>query len=246
MPKIEQVLPKYQQIAGYIRDQIARGDLRPGDEVPSEREIASSWEVARPTAARALEWLRAQGLVVSRQGSGTYVRDQSSAPRARERYDRARSTGTMYGPDESIELLSAEVVDGPSHILETLGLKGSDKVIRRVRLLRSDGEPLEVSISWLAAELADEAPGLLRLERLRGGVAGYVGDQTGRRPAYARDQVESRFATFEECELLALTDPSPVLAYRSVVYSDDDRALCCDESTYPPGMWTLAQEYQLG
>src|SRR3954463_10244030 len=96
MPRVQEVLPKYLQIAGHIRDQIVRGDLRAGDEAPSERDIAASWDVARPTAARALEVLRGQGLVVSRQGSGTYVQP-AAAPRARERYDRARVLGGMYG-----------------------------------------------------------------------------------------------------------------------------------------------------
>ena len=64
MPEIQEVLPKYLQIAAYIRDQIARGDLKPGDEVPSERELAEMWKVARPTAARAgvLAGSRARGI----------------------------------------------------------------------------------------------------------------------------------------------------------------------------------------
>jgi len=76
MPELQRALPKYLQIANYIRDQILRGDLRPGDEVPSERQIAADWDVARPTAARSLEALRQQGFVESRQGAGTFVRQQ--------------------------------------------------------------------------------------------------------------------------------------------------------------------------
>ncbi|MGH3990557.1 MAG: winged helix-turn-helix domain-containing protein, partial [Pseudonocardiaceae bacterium] len=68
MPELQQVLPKYLQIAGHIRDQIIRGDLQPGAEVPSERELAATWKVARPTATKALENLRVQGFVESRQG----------------------------------------------------------------------------------------------------------------------------------------------------------------------------------
>ncbi|GAA2238300.1 hypothetical protein GCM10010104_36680 [Streptomyces indiaensis] len=49
MPQIEEAQPKYLQIAHYIRDQILRGDLRPGDEVPSERQLAADWKVSRPT-----------------------------------------------------------------------------------------------------------------------------------------------------------------------------------------------------
>ena len=68
MPQIEEAQPKYLQIAHYIRDQILRGDLRPGDEVPSERQLAADWKVSRPTAARSLEALSHQGLVEKRQG----------------------------------------------------------------------------------------------------------------------------------------------------------------------------------
>ena len=46
MPELEQALPKYLQIAGHIRDRILRGDLQPGDEVPSERQIAAEWNVS--------------------------------------------------------------------------------------------------------------------------------------------------------------------------------------------------------
>ncbi|GAA3103183.1 hypothetical protein GCM10017687_13100 [Streptomyces echinatus] len=61
MPQIEEAQPKYLQIAHFIRDQILRGDLRPGDEVPSERQLAADWKVSRPTAARSLEALSHQG-----------------------------------------------------------------------------------------------------------------------------------------------------------------------------------------
>ena len=67
MPQIEEAQPKYLQIAHYIRDQILRGDLRPGDEVPSERQLAADWKVSRPTAARSLEALSHQGLVEKRR-----------------------------------------------------------------------------------------------------------------------------------------------------------------------------------
>ncbi|MFI5715991.1 GntR family transcriptional regulator [Nocardia sp. NPDC051750] len=73
LPEIEEVLPKYLQIAGYLRDQIVRGDLSPGAEVPSVRVLAATWGVARPTATKALQALRQQGLVESRRGSGTYA-----------------------------------------------------------------------------------------------------------------------------------------------------------------------------
>lgn len=246
MPEIEQVLPKYLQIAGYIRDQIVRGDLKPGDEVPSEREIAATWSVARPTAARALEALRVQGLVESRRGSGTYVLRARASPRARERYERARELGTMYSAAESVEFLATAVVLGPDHVVEALHLPAGSDVVRRARLLRAeDGGPIELSTSWFAAQLAERAPGLLKPQRLRGGTAKYLAEITGRRPTYARDQVAARLATAEERQLLELKRPAAVLVYRLTVYDGADTPIQFDDATYPPDRWAFRQEYPL-
>jgi GntR family transcriptional regulator len=246
VPELQQVLPKYLQIAGHIRDQIVRGDLRPGDEVPSERELAASWKVARPTAARALESLRTQGLVESRQGSGTYVRASTGVPRARERYDRARALGSMYGVGESVRFLDIAIVPAPSEVAEGLRLDPGAPVIRRPRVLSgADGGPIELSTSWFDAAVAGDAPGLLRPERLPGGTGKYLGEQIGRAPAYARDEVAARLASSEERKLLSLPRPSAVLVYRLTAYDTRDRPVQYDEAVYPPQRWAFHQEYPL-
>lgn len=246
MPELEQVRPKYLQIAGHIRDQITRGDLRSGDEVPSERELAAAWSVARPTAARALESLRQQGLVESRQGSGTYVRDHQGVPRARERYDRARDLGTMYGANETVEFLVAEIVAGPEHVTHALQVPAGSSVARRVRLLRSEGgRPIELSTSWFTAQIAEQAPRLLVLDRLRGGTGKYIAEVTGRAQEYARDQVSARLATTDEQSRLELSDPAAVLVYRLTAYDADDRPVQFDDAVYPPERWAFQQEYSL-
>lgn len=246
MPEIQQVLPKYLQIAGHIRDRIVRGDLSPGDEVPSERELAATWSVARPTAARALESLRVQGLVESRQGSGTYVLGNRTAPRARERYERGRDLGTMYGAAESVEFLAAELTDGPDHIIEALQLPVGSPVIRRARLLRgARSQPIELSTSWFAPQLADTAPRLLQSERLYGGTGKYIAEVTGRASTYARDQVAARLATAEERRLLELPRPAAVLVYRLIAFDSSDLPVQFDDAVYPPDRWTFRQEYPL-
>jgi DNA-binding GntR family transcriptional regulator len=246
MPEIQQVLPKYLQIAGHIRDQIVRGDLRPGDEVPSERELAATWSVARPTAARALESLRVQGLVESRQGSGTYVRASQAVPRARERYERARDLGTMYGAAETVEFLAVEVITAPEHVRDALRLEPDDLAIRRSRRLRGEANrPIELSTSWFSAMFAETAPGLLVGERLFGGTGKYIEEQTGRLSAYARDQVAARLASVDERQLLELVEPAAVLVYSMTTYDPDDLPIQYDEAVYPPDRWAFRQEYPL-
>lgn len=73
---------RYRRIAAWIGDRITGGELRPGDRVPSTREITRQWGVAMATATKAIALLREQGLVETLPGSGTVVRS-ASAPRRR-------------------------------------------------------------------------------------------------------------------------------------------------------------------
>ncbi len=245
MPEIQKVLPKYLQIASHVRDQIVRGDLQPGQEVPSERELATSWQVARPTASRALEWLRTQGFVESRVGAGTFVRAVPAAPRALERYARGQSLGTMYGAGESVEFLSVGTLPAPAHVVEALQLPAGSTAIRRARRLNSQDGPIELSTSWFDAGLADDCPGLLVGERLRGGTGSYIGERTGRIPTIGQDRVAARLASKDESQLLGLPEPAAVLTYWMTVLDNHDQPLQFDEAVYPQERWAFHQEYRL-
>src|SRR5882757_2886297 len=142
MPQIEETQPKYLQIAHYIRDQILRGDLRPGDEVPSERQLAASWNVSRPTAARSLEALSHQGLVEKRQGSGTYVRGLAVNRRARELYGRAKQTGKIYTAGEYAVITSAGWLEAPDYVAEALSLAPGARAVHRRRVTKNESGPI--------------------------------------------------------------------------------------------------------
>src|ERR1700712_1858267 len=61
------------QLYGQILEQIVSGALNEGDKLPSENQICQSFQVSRPTVREALMRLHADGLVTTRQGSGTFV-----------------------------------------------------------------------------------------------------------------------------------------------------------------------------
>jgi GntR family transcriptional regulator len=247
MPQIQEAPAKYLQIASYLRDQIVRGDLPPGAEIPSERQIAQDWKVSRPTATRALQVLRYQGLVESRQGAGTYVRDIQLHRRAVQRYHRYRERGAQYGPDESLEIVAAEIVSAPEYVALGLGIKPSDPVMMRRRIISRAGVgPVEIATSWWPAALADVAPRLLERKSLGGiGSVRYVESATGRSAAYARDQVSARLASTNELRELNLQAPAAVLVIRHVVHDAEDVPLEFAEAVYPSGQWTAEQEYPI-
>lgn len=68
--------PAYRQVARFLREEIERGDLLPGDELPSERELAERYRVSKDTVRDGLKVLRANGLVVTVKGKGTRVADK--------------------------------------------------------------------------------------------------------------------------------------------------------------------------
>lgn len=73
--------PPYRQIAAEIRAGIVAGELRPGERLPSVRQIAQRWGVAVATATRVMATLRDEGLAETRVGSGTVVAAGRGGPR---------------------------------------------------------------------------------------------------------------------------------------------------------------------
>jgi DNA-binding transcriptional regulator YhcF (GntR family) len=72
--------PPYQQVANALRAAILTRKFQPGDKLPSGPELAERFKVARMTVQQAIRLLREEGLVVSRQGSGVFVRERTQRP----------------------------------------------------------------------------------------------------------------------------------------------------------------------
>lgn len=72
--------PPYRQMADILRAAILTGKIRPGEKLPSGPELAEQYDVSKVTAQQAVRELRNEGLVVSRQGSGVYVRERTERP----------------------------------------------------------------------------------------------------------------------------------------------------------------------
>jgi len=247
MPEFRPAAPKYVQMADHLRDRILRGDLHPGDEVPSERQLATDWGVSRPTATKALDVLRHEGHLTGRQGAGTFVAFLPRIHRqASERYRRSIETGRIYPPGERARILEAGCVPAPPEIAHVLGLPAEAEVVRRRRLIVRGEEPVELSTSWFVGALVPFAPRLVVAERIIEGTLAYVEHMTGRRARVARDRAAARLATPEERELLALPDPSAVAAMQHVVVDADDVPLELTHAVGLPGAWTVEHEYAVG
>jgi DNA-binding transcriptional regulator YhcF (GntR family) len=109
--------PSSQQIANKLRAAILTRRLQPGDKLPSQNELAQRYGVARETVKAALRQLDQDRLIVSRQGSGAYVRAQIERPvglrpHIEAAFDRPHASVDFAGfSGETLHNTLAEVLD---------------------------------------------------------------------------------------------------------------------------------------
>ncbi|OLN30215.1 FadR/GntR family transcriptional regulator [Desulfosporosinus metallidurans] len=65
----------YEQIVDQIGQLVAEGQLKPGDRLPSERELVERFQVSRASIREAISALEMMGLIEVRSGEGTYIRE---------------------------------------------------------------------------------------------------------------------------------------------------------------------------
>lgn len=105
-------VPFYRQVVDRIGDLVRGGHLSPGARLPSVRELALDLEVSLITVRRAYADLEAAGLIVRRQGQGTFVSEEvGAAARRRARADAAEALGQALDRARALGLEDPEIRD---------------------------------------------------------------------------------------------------------------------------------------
>ena len=104
--------PLYAQIAARLRMAIASGELRSGDGLPSVRQLSSRLRVNPATVVQAYRELEVDGLVSTRQGSGTFVQEVAADRRRLDRQKEARRlVSDLLARAASLGITAAELQD---------------------------------------------------------------------------------------------------------------------------------------
>src|SRR5258708_36178744 len=93
----------YEQIVHQIEQSILKGVLKPGDQLPAERELAQRFGVSRTAVREAVKALREKGLVDAYTGRGTFITDGTSQA-ARQSFDLMVKIGQQEGAPHLAEL----------------------------------------------------------------------------------------------------------------------------------------------
>lgn len=103
MYKIVQSSRLYEQIVEQIEQSVQKGDLKPGDQLPAERELAQQFGVSRTAVREAVKALREKGLVEAYPGKGTFITSGSSNP-MRQSLDRMLKSGQTDATSSLVEV----------------------------------------------------------------------------------------------------------------------------------------------
>lgn len=196
-------LPLYHQLAERLFDAIRTGRYAPGERIPSEHELASEYNLGRPTVRQATDTLIQRGVLVRKRGSGTYVR---SVPAQVDLFSLA---GTLVSFEKRGLALRSELERPRQEVIDEVGhpLCGREAVRIR-RLTHVDSEPvLFEEFDFDAARF----PGLARLP-LKGHSLSEIAERRYRMRPQSADQ-SFRVVTLrrDHAQRLALPVGSPIL-----------------------------------
>jgi GntR family transcriptional regulator len=239
--------PKYQRIASALRADIRAGVYGPGDRLPAETALMERFKVSLPTLRQAIGLLRAEGLLESRHGIGTFVQENRRLTRrSRHRYGAARGRTGLLNAHLRHEITFAGRGPLPERIAEAMSMSTGDEVVIRRRNLydRETGRLEEIGASYLPVLIAGgtflEKPVVVPKALFR-----CVEEITGRHYTTALDRWVARLATGEEAGAFDLPTGAPVLHVIHTARDEHGDVLEVSESIWPADRVTFLDEYDI-
>lgn len=226
-------LPLYQQLQRALRDAIENGAIAPEDALPPERDLAEMLGVSRITVRKAIDELAEEGLLVRKQGSGTFVSNRveknfakltsfSEDMRARGREPRSvwltKAAGTVT-PEESLTLRSSP----------------GTPVYRFHRIRYADDAPMAIEYATVLANC------LPSVDAVQSSLYEAL-EQTGNRPVRALQRLRAVLFTAEQAKLLKAQERDAGLLVARVGYLKDGRAVEFSQSYYRGDIYDFVAE----
>ncbi len=218
--------PRYQQIADELRGRVTGGDYTAGRLLPSEANLSEEFSVSRVTARRALEQLRTEGLIDSRQGLGWYVAAEPLR-QVLDELDTLEDQLEASGIAAERRVLDFAFVDPSPRVGEILG---AGRVLEVRRLNLADGEPFARVTVWcpevigatLSRDDVEERPFYDLLTR-----------DLSVRLMGAQQTIGAAAASPADADLLGVPEASPVLVCERITRASDGTVVLLSEHVYP-------------
>lgn len=227
----------FKRVANELRTEILRGDLAPGAKLPSENTLAERFGVTRVTVRKGIALLRSEGLVITHQGKGAFVRERPnvSLRQTGTNYRERRATGVSnYNAEAAAQGQRArqvirEVAETPAgeEVASRLGVEAGTPVLARRRLFTVDGSPMQLVDGYYDFDLVAGTP-IAEPRLIRGGVNAVLEDPTGpirRRIVQFVEDLDVRMPTPDETEQLEIPSGVPIARVIRTAYDSSGKAL---------------------
>ena len=216
---------KYETIAQDIQSRIESGDLAPNDKLPTVVDLCDRYGVSKITIKRAFEILTEKGLIASKRGSGTYVKNTT------ELFDTG-SVDPLFVADQPIGFTASHsargrsvssvvydfsVTNPPESVARHLSISPDDFTYYFCRVRCLEDDPITIEYTYMPI---DVTPGLKR-DQLYHSVYSFVQDTLGLKISSFHRIIRAVGATEEEAGRLRLDAGTPLLEISQVGFLDD-------------------------
>ena len=211
-------IPLHYQLKEILQEMIENEILKPGESIPTERELCEIQGVSRMTANKAIMSLVNEGLIYREQGKGTFV----SIAKVNQEISRLKGfTEQMIenGVVSKTKILSFKVIDATKqHKFELKMPEDENKIIEIKRLRFSDEQPVAIETAWLPHYLfKDMTRDMIKDKSLYG----ILREKYGYHPYKAKQTIEPIMLNEYESKLLNQENSALALIFRRTTYLED-------------------------
>ena len=219
-------IPRYLQLAGLVRQRVAKGYWRPGSTLPSIEHLMEEFDVARVTVRQAIALLAEEGLLSPQRGRGTFVTGKPGARRHLRVETTLDDLVAMYSGDRPDHATLAEAVADPM-LADKDGIKAPKYYYLR-RVHSRNGERYCVISIYIDHRVFRRAAARFRRELALPVLTSLPGLEI----AGARQTLTISTADVETSHLLGIPVNAPVGEVRRVMCGPDRTVIYLAEVTY--------------
>lgn len=233
--------PLTHQVKDILTSGIRDGTYPPGSQLPTENKLATDFQVSRATIRRAIDELSIQGLVIRRQGVGTFVSQLSrlshSLNEAMEFYDLITRNGFDFG----VEFIQTDLILPDSKLINSLKIKKEVKVLQTFKIFTANSNPViycinHIPISLLAQDRVQE---VLTSPKITEPLYGFLEQYCNQWVNYHIASLRADLAQNCPFPKIMLAPNTPILVIEEVGYNTDERPIWHSYEYYPPSKMTF-------
>ena len=235
--ELDRPIPLYMQVVRQLRAQIASGELREGDRLPSQRQMMALWHISMQTASKVIGAMKTEGIAVPSVGRDTLVAPGAAAriAAAAQGASHVPAINLPPAPGGAVTAVRAGKSAAPAPVAEILGIPSGRRALRRTETRGDDGQAASITVSWYPPAIADRAPRLADDHQLPAGTLAYIAEVTGSRAARVDEDYAATPAEADAVAALGIAPGSPVLLTRVRKYAADGKLIEYAETTTAAG-----------